>query len=789
MGARNTLLIGLALLALIATGCGRQSSITSDNNTTPANFELTSITLSSGTLSPTFTASTSAYTATVTNSVSSITVIPTANNSSGTIKVNGADIVSSNASSAVILVVGTNSITIEAIPTSGTSKTYTIVITRQASMTAEDYYLEQMVLSEGSLSPNFTTGQIEYSITVTNSVSSIILTLVASGSGGSLEIDGGTVGSGKKSSSISLNVGTNTITIIVKGPKGKTITYQIKITREKAVSPPPEDVPPFYLTALTLSQGSLSPNFDTNTTSYTATVTNSAASIMVTPTAAGKGGNIKVNGKPVKSGEASDAILLIEGANTITIDVKKGNDTTTYTVTITRQAAPPADAYYVATTGSDSTGNGSQSNPWKTIQYGINQLVAGKTLYVESGTYNESLNVGVSGNSGSVITIAGASGATVNIKGMEFAKGTEYVNASNFHVAVPSGAWGVFLRGTNQYITLDGFNISGGDAGIHMTWGYDGQAPTDGPVSNITIKNSVVGGSLYTAIDGTPGPCNNMTLQNLEAYGSGQGNPAWGSDGIAIEKGQNILVENCYVHDNAGDGIDLNSRDYGGNAIGIVVRNNRSVKNMSTGLKIWSSGTVEGNVIWGNWTLPLVAGFFDGTLKIINNTIAYNMYHSSSTRNYAALIGFPYDVGKGDVVPKVTLTMANNIFAYNSTAALGGVTGLYLGTQVTLVSEKNNLYYSQDLNEIECNFTTVGGDNEVSRTEIKNGTWTTATGQGSGDVVKDPKFVSGWPNVDLHLKNGSPAKDAGVSAGQSLTDLAGTSRPQGSGYDIGAYEQ
>jgi uncharacterized protein YjaG (DUF416 family) len=41
---------------------------------------------------------------------------------------------------------------------------------------------------------------------------------------------------------------------------------------------------------------------------------------------------------------------------------------------------------------------------------------------------------------------------------------------------------------------------------------------------------------------------------------------------------------------------------------------------------------------------------------------------------------------------------------------------------------------------------------------------------------------------DFQLQATSPAIDAGMALSEVLTDLKGISRPQGAGYDIGAYE-
>lgn len=58
---------------------------------------------------------------------------------------------------------------------------------------------------------------------------------------------------------------------------------------------------------------------------------------------------------------------------------------------------------------------------------------------------------------------------------------------------------------------------------------------------------------------------------------------------------------------------------------------------------------------------------------------------------------------------------------------------------------------------------------------------------GEGNIDADPLFVDP-ANRNYHLRVGSPCINAGTSDGAPLTDLDGTPRPQGSGYDMGAYE-
>jgi hypothetical protein len=245
-------------------------------------------------------------------------------------------------------------------------------------------------------------------------------------------------------------------------------------------------------------------------------------------------------------------------------------------------------------------------------------------------------------------------------------------------------------------------------------------------------------------------------------------------------------VEDCYIHDNGGDGIDLNSRDRDGHAVDVIVRRNRVVRNHLNGIKLWAGGRIENNVVWGQGNSAIWSGTFHSTLEIVNNTIAFNMWDPAySERNWAVVFGYPEEISS----PQVDLLLVNNIFAFNTGPDVGDPTGIYFGDGVK-INEHHNLYFSRVDEEI----TAEALGTEISRQQIADGTWTDRTGQGQGDLVEEPLFLAGWPQVDLHPQPGSPAIDAGDADLCPAEDALGIPRPVDGdgdgdpGCDIGALE-
>ncbi len=458
---------------------------------------------------------------------------------------------------------------------------------------------------------------------------------------------------------------------------------------------------------------------------------------------------------------------------------------------ITMEAISPVGCTcYVAPGGSDD-GPGTEGQPWVTFQHAADTAQPGDAVCFRGGTYlTEETHLTRSGTAEAPITFIAYPDESPILDGGGSAggllildQGTSYLWISGFTLRNFT-IWGVELSGENRYVQLDHLDIGGGEASVHFTHGETEGPPEEGPVEHITLTDSIIHGSQYSAVDCTPGPCNHMVVRRVEIYNTGlEGEAFYGSDGLEFARGYPVLVEDCYVHDNGGDGIDLNSRDRQGHATGVIVRRNRVVRNHLNGIKLWAGGRMENNVIWGQGNSAVWVGTFPSTVEVINNTIAYNMWDPAySERNWAFVAGYPEEMES----PPVMLTLVNNLFAFNADPLEGGSTGIYLGPGVNLVREDHNLYWSRADEEITAEFVS-GHDSAFTRAEIGDGTWTQFSGQGQNDLTSDPLFVSGWPEPDLRLQAGSPAENVGSPEGVPADDVEG--RLRDAQPDLGAHER
>ena len=202
-----------------------------------SNANLGGLTISSGTLIPSFSSTTTGYAAGVANSVSQVTITPTASHGSATITVDGNPVTSGSGYTVTGLNVGDNSVVIVVTAQDSTTKTYTITVTRATTALSSNANLGGLTISSGTLIPSFSSTTTGYAAGVVNSVSQVTITPTASHGSATITVDGNPVTSGSGYAVTGLNVGSaNTITIVVTAQDSTTKTYTITVTR---AAPPP----------------------------------------------------------------------------------------------------------------------------------------------------------------------------------------------------------------------------------------------------------------------------------------------------------------------------------------------------------------------------------------------------------------------------------------------------------------------------------------------------------------------------------------------------------------------
>ena len=210
---------------------------------------LKSLTLSTGSLSPAFSAEIENYTMTVDHTVDKLTVSAEATE----------DVAIVSGTGEVNLAVGENKLDVVVTAQDGkTTKTYTILVTRKEKEEplSSDATLKSLMLSVGSLSPAFSPEIENYAVTVANNVKELKLSVTTNHAKAKVEISGGTA----------LAEGDNTLIIKVTAEDGTVKTYTVIATREALKS---NDA---SLKALSLSAGQLYPQFKPEILSYTAEV-------------------------------------------------------------------------------------------------------------------------------------------------------------------------------------------------------------------------------------------------------------------------------------------------------------------------------------------------------------------------------------------------------------------------------------------------------------------------------------------------------------------------------------
>ena len=209
------------------------------------NNNLTSLSVSAGSLSPSFNANQTSYTVNVNNDVSSINITASLADSKASISGVGQK----------NLNYGDNNFPIVVTAEDGSKKTYNVNVNRKDNR-SNDSTLKSLSVSNGSLSPSFSSGTTSYSMKVPYNVTKLELSAIANDSKANVSIYNPDLVAEK----------TTIVSITVKAENGSTKTYTINVERGK--DPNKVLSTDNKLLSLVPSVGILSPVFDSNKNNY-----------------------------------------------------------------------------------------------------------------------------------------------------------------------------------------------------------------------------------------------------------------------------------------------------------------------------------------------------------------------------------------------------------------------------------------------------------------------------------------------------------------------------------------
>jgi hypothetical protein len=327
--------------------------------------------------------------------------------------------------------------------------------------------------------------------------------------------------------------------------------------------------------------------------------------------------------------------------------------------------------------------------------------------------------------------------------------------------------FGIAVYGTDARTPISELVIDGNEV-HHLKTGSSESLVVNGNVTNFRITHNIVHDNNNIGIDvigfehTAPDPSvdqarDGVVSGNLVYNISSRGNPAYGndesSDGIYVDGGTRILIEQNIIHD-VDFGIELASEHQNRATSYITARNNLIYHNHTAGVSIGGYGPERGHT---------------EHCTVVNNTLYDN--DTSGT-------------GSGEF--QMQWNMADNIFANNI---------VYAGHRCLITLNKSpgdkkqppasidhNLYFCASESKasmwIESSETVKGFDKYVA-----------STGNDRHSRFLDPHFVDA--TKDFHLRSDSPGIAAGTIDGMPVgeLDLEGSPRVKSGNIDVGCYQR
>jgi hypothetical protein len=400
-----------------------------------------------------------------------------------------------------------------------------------------------------------------------------------------------------------------------------------------------------------------------------------------------------------------------------------------------------------------SSGNGTTwGSAWKSFSdISWSSLKPGDTLYISGGstsqTYDETLTVGASGSAGLPITITAGTdpghNGTVIIDGQNTLadgvalNGINYVDVSNLSIRNHSDA-GISVKNATAGVVIEHIDVYSGDPGGGNSRGFDvrnssGVDVRDNSFSTPTNTAAQTDGIWSSNNNGVVFENNRLIISNSNTTGH--------SDGVQSYQDYNIIIRGNFIE-------QANTATTDNHGMWLSDTHTGGVLKVYDNVVLTPNLTQDSAVT--HWNEPTWTE--TGTIDLWNNTIIGGARTLNLEKTPNAVV-------------------ENNILE----PASGGVGVYMVNGDIPASHIDHNLIWAPQASIASVDGSTL--------------TWAgwQALGYDPNGVNADPAFVD-LTAGNVALTAGSPAIDHGATIPEVTTDFAGTPRPQGTAYDIGAFE-
>jgi hypothetical protein len=381
---------------------------------------------------------------------------------------------------------------------------------------------------------------------------------------------------------------------------------------------------------------------------------------------------------------------------------------------------------------------GSEALPWLTIQHGADVAAAGDTVHVHEGLYEERVRLAGSGEEGSPIVFVAEPRRSVEMAGFS-TQGADHVRIEGFSIT----SMGAFTGWDEmQGILVWSDHVEVVDNYLHdvRSSAIAGYWHEPFPDAALVAHNTIYHVQMGIVVEGTSWVVEDNEVSRLYMYGSGDCD-------YSRFFGEGHVIRHNFFHGTDFDEIGEAHVDCfqtftnNGEIVRDILFDGNFCSDFHQGLMASNvehtdtrDFTFVNNVFVHGGAWGICVHDVDG-IVVENNTFAFIQYHGAGFR----------DDSTGNVV-------RNNVFY-----------------------EIGSSYWASDGGEVtgDHNLVFHAGDPDPP---------------GENDVLgEDPMFLD--PAADVFLPTGgSPLIDSGMEIVEVDADIEGTARPQGSGWDIGAYE-